>query len=180
MTSGFKTDLGELLVMLKDELAIKTDTDPAYVAITLADNQFLPDATSDRYILITGFSGTMLNGPFDGGGAMWDGDPTGAMFDNSTFTIIMGNRLDTDVAGHDANRLTDASFGMLAEAQLVRRVLFNWWPVATRENGDQQAMLAEMPRVTSWVISTRKYTDAAGWARISLKVNITYIQGLDV
>lgn len=175
MNSGYPTDLRDLLLLLKEEISNKINLDPAYVAITLTDDWYVPDAVSDRYVLLTGFSGSLNPSPFDGGGAIYDGGTTGANFDHTTFSVILGSRLDTDLAGHDANRLTDATFGTMKEAQRLKRALFDWWPIA--DNG--QAMLVDMPRATNWVISTRKYEDAAGWSRIEMKYSLLYVQELD-
>ena len=175
MSSGSPTDLSELLVLLKEDIALAIDLDPAYVAVSLNEEWYIPDATSDRYVLITGFSGALQPTPFDGGGAIWDGEETGANFDRTVFTVVLGNRLDTDMAGSDMNRLTDASFGALRESKRLKKALFNWWP--TRD--DDRALLVEMPRVTNWSIVTRQYKDAAGWSRIELKMSILYVQKLE-
>ncbi len=175
MNSGYPTDLETLLPLLREEIAESVNLAPEYVVITLNDEWYIPDAVSDRYVLITGFSGSLPPSPFDGGGGIWDGDPTGANFDHTVFTVVMGNRLDTDLAGHDVNRLCDTSFGSMKESRKLKRSLFNWWPVAS----SGQAMLVEMPRVTSWSIVTRQYKDAAGWSRVELKMGILYVQSLE-
>lgn len=174
MNSGAPTDLRELLPLLAASISEAIDLDPAYVAITLNDEWWEPDAVSDRYVLITDFAGSLNAQPFDGGGGIWDGDPTGANFEATTITVILGVRLDTDLAGHDANRLIDAANGSMIEAKKLKRALFDWWPVES----SGQAMLVDMPRVGSWRIVTRKYENAAGWSRIEMKYGFLYVQGL--
>lgn len=167
MTNGEPTTLDELLPLLTTQVATGISLDPAYVIPTLAEDFWAPSGLSDRYVLLSNFSGVALEGWVTGGG-------NAALAWMAELDVVLVNRLDIDSPGRDYQRLVNATLGLLPKWKTALMALSQWNPVAANGRG----LLIQPARTLSFGVKNKKYPAAGGWIQIRTRLSLPFLQKL--
>jgi hypothetical protein len=169
MNAGKPTRLETLIPLLVTKLAAGTSIPAEYIFPTLSEEWFEEGGLSDKYLMISNFAGQEVESVTTGAGV--DGK-----FWNATLDVSLLARLDTDTPGKDLNRLTDATFGLLATWQKVLKSLDQWFP----DDGGAPAwgLLLQPARTLGYTIRPRSFKKTGGWCQMRTRVHMPFRQDL--
>lgn len=171
MGQGKPTTLENILTLMVARIASEASINIEYIIPTLSEDYFDPGigGLADRYVLISNFSGGVMDGTLTGGG-------NDAHIWNMVCDVTLFSRLDIDEGGKDYQRLVAASFGVLPKWRLLLKGMNQWNP----DDGGAPALgwLAQPARVLSFSITPKKYPRRNGWVQLRSKVQIVFRQDL--
>jgi hypothetical protein len=164
------TTLDELIPLLVTRISTFTGITPDYIVPTLAERHFEPGGYSDKFVLISGFSGTDYEGETTGAGLA-------AKWWNAVLDVVMLCRVDLDTPGRDTQRLTSATYGLLPKWRTLLKGLDQWYP----DDGGTPALglLIQPARTLGFSISERETTSTNGWVQIRTKLHMPFWQDLN-
>jgi hypothetical protein len=163
---GYPTDLSTLLPLVAAQVVSVTSLPAERVLVTLEPDADLDrDPISDVLVTIAPVRFPMDQSQVTGGGIA---------FENTLgeLEIVYFNRYEVDYTHADADALTDANNGILANWRLIMQSLQLFVPLDDNSNG----LTSEPMRLIQWNIPKRQKTNP--WLRIVSTWKMEFVQGL--